>query len=120
SQGDVVGEMALLGRTTRAASVRALTRSRLLVVSQAAFETLLTCPGAATTIYRTSLEREHYLASLLARREKLAALGTMAAGLAHELNNPAAALRRSAKELGPANDRRDLYAVALFGRGLSM
>lgn len=119
SQGDVVGEMALLGRTTRTASVRALSRSTLLVVSQAAFETLLSCPGAATTIYRTSLEREHYLASLLARREKLAALGTMAAGLAHELNNPAAALRRAAKDLATAQDLRDRAAVALFGSALS-
>ncbi len=35
-------------------------------------------------------------------RERLASLGTMAAGLAHELNNPAAAARRSADELGGA------------------
>jgi signal transduction histidine kinase len=34
-----------------------------------------------------------------AHRERLASLGTMAAGLAHELNNPAAAARRSAAEM---------------------
>jgi signal transduction histidine kinase len=37
-------------------------------------------------------------------REHLAALGTMAAGLAHELNNPAAAARRSAADLAEALD----------------
>jgi signal transduction histidine kinase len=38
------------------------------------------------------------------QREKLAALGNMAAGLAHELNNPAAAARRSASELAEVLD----------------
>ena len=37
-------------------------------------------------------------------RERLASLGTMAAGLAHELNNPAAAARRAAAELSEAVD----------------
>ncbi len=37
-------------------------------------------------------------------RERLASLGTMAAGLAHELNNPAAAARRSAAQLTEALD----------------
>ncbi|HET8950578.1 MAG TPA: cyclic nucleotide-binding domain-containing protein, partial [Solirubrobacteraceae bacterium] len=35
-------------------------------------------------------------------RERLTSLGTMAAGLAHELNNPAAAARRAAAELSEA------------------
>ena len=37
-------------------------------------------------------------------RERLASLGTMAAGLAHELNNPATAARRAAADLADALD----------------
>jgi signal transduction histidine kinase len=37
-------------------------------------------------------------------RERLASLGTMAAGLAHELNNPAAAAQRAAAQLAEAID----------------
>jgi signal transduction histidine kinase len=39
------------------------------------------------------------LTAIEQNRERLASLGTMAAGLAHELNNPAAAARRAASDL---------------------
>ena len=55
---------------------------------------------------------------MLARREKLAALGTMAAGLAHELNNPAAALRRSASEFGKVVEERERAGIQLSARCL--
>ncbi len=44
------------------------------------------------------------LTGIEANRERLASLGTMAAGLAHEMNNPAAAARRAATELAEALD----------------
>jgi signal transduction histidine kinase len=44
------------------------------------------------------------ITALEANRERLASLGTMAAGLTHELNNPAAAARRAASDLAEALD----------------
>ena len=42
------------------------------------------------------------VSAIEANRERLASLGTMAAGLAHELNNPAAAARRAAAQMTEA------------------
>jgi signal transduction histidine kinase len=101
--GELVGEMSLLEQTPRSASVRALRESRLLVISQAAFQTLLSCsPSAHLTILRTVTSRLRSTESMLVQNEKMASLGTLAAGLAHELNNPAAAIQRSAAQLRDA------------------
>jgi signal transduction histidine kinase len=47
------------------------------------------------------------------QREKLASLGTMAAGLAHELNNPAAAARRAAAHLQETTDKVQSFLCQL-------
>jgi signal transduction histidine kinase len=112
--GQFFGEMALLEQAPRSASVRTLRDSRLLLISQAAFQTLLSCsPSAPFKILRTVTSRLRSTESMLIQNEKMAALGTLAAGLAHELNNPAAAIRRSVAQLRDALSERERLAADL-------
>jgi len=101
--GEVIGEMALLDKAPRNATVRALRPSRLLKIRGDTFQQLLAQkPSAALAILHTVSKRLHQNEALLRQNEKMAALGTLAAGLAHELNNPAAAVRRSVDQLRSA------------------
>ena len=99
--GEVIGEMSLLDNAPRAATVRAITSSRLLVISKDMFDDVLySSPNAAVAILHTVTARLRQNEALLHEKEKMAGLGTLAAGLAHELNNPAAAVRRAVSQLG--------------------
>src|ERR671910_3638248 len=112
--GQFFGEMALLEQAPRSASVRTLRESRLLVISQDTFQTLLSCsPSAPFRILRAVTSRLRSTESMLIQNEKMAALGTRAAGLAHELNNPAAAIQRSAAQLRDTLTERERLMVEL-------
>jgi len=101
--GDVVGEMALLSQAPRNATVIAKTDGETLCVPKEAFEKLLSSSTTASlAVLHWVMARLTQNESLLHQQEKMAALGTMSAGLAHELNNPAAAAQRSAAELNKA------------------
>jgi signal transduction histidine kinase len=104
--GDVVGEMALLSRAPRNATLIAKTDGEVLRIPQEAFETLLQSSStAARAVLHWVMSRLTQNESLLHQQEKMAALGTMSAGLAHELNNPAAAAQRSASQLKETQSR---------------
>ncbi len=104
--GDVVGEMALLSRAPRNASIIAKTDAETLRIPQEAFEKLLlSSTTAAMAILHWVMARLTQNESLLHQQEKMAALGTMSAGITHELNNPAAAAQRSASQLKTTQSR---------------
>ncbi len=101
--GEIVGEMALLDQSPRMATVRAVRDSRLLKIRGETFQRMLSqSSSAAMAILHTVSKRLRQNEGLLRQNEKMAALGTLAAGLAHELNNPAAAVRRSADQFRSA------------------
>ena len=57
------------------------------------------CPEITTLMVHAMLDRARDFSALASADEKTLALGKLAAGLAHELNNPAAAITRCAKAL---------------------
>ena len=60
---------------------------------------MVTCPEVRKQILGNMAMRLQKMQSVSFQQEKLASLGTMAAGLMHELNNPGSAARRAASQL---------------------
>ena len=94
--GSLQGEIAALEGGRRLASVSAATPAEVLRIPVLAVRELLDAgPDVALAVIRTAVSRLRAMEATLREREKLAGLGTLAAGLAHELNNPAAAAIRA-------------------------
>lgn len=103
--GEVIGEMSLLRESPRSAGARARTDSVLLVLSREVFDRVLAeSPTAARTMLHTVMARLSATEGLLRQSERLAQLGTLSAGIAHELNNPASAMQRDAARLRELSD----------------
>jgi signal transduction histidine kinase len=87
------------------ATGRATTSGRILRVPAGALRSLWTARFSLGLYLIEGVSRSARNYETMARqREALAALGTLAAGLAHELNNPAAAATRAVDGLGEAYD----------------
>lgn len=98
--GEVIGEMSLLDQAPRFASGRTRTDCKLLSISHENLEHLLdTSPSAARVMLSTITNRLRSTELVLRQSEKMAQLGTLTAGIAHELNNPASAARRGSEHL---------------------
>jgi len=100
-----IGAVPTLTETIVAAQMTALTPARVALIPADEFRRLaLAHPAVHRKIMRQVRPVVARFTAIEQNRERLAALGTMAAGLAHELNNPASAARRSAADLAEALD----------------
>lgn len=99
--GEAFGETPFLtGKTQSAFLVSAVYDSKLVRFTADQFwELMACCPGARKVILEDMAARlQAYQAEAL-HREKLVSLGTLAAGLMHELHNPGSAAKRAASQL---------------------
>ncbi|MGH2620373.1 MAG: cyclic nucleotide-binding domain-containing protein, partial [Anaerolineales bacterium] len=91
--GELIGEMALLEEAPRSAEVRAREDSLLFAIGKQQFDQLFgSSPAALKSMLHTVLFRLRETQAMLQHSERMAQLGTLTAGVAHELNNPASAV----------------------------
>ncbi|MGC2111781.1 MAG: ATP-binding protein [Candidatus Korobacteraceae bacterium] len=98
--GSVSGTLPYSRMTVFPANGRAVKPSRILTFPAALFHDLVSrMPELSKRLVGTMVDRTREATRLEQQRDRLAALGKLSAGLAHELNNPAAAARRAAERL---------------------
>jgi signal transduction histidine kinase len=112
--GTPFGEVPLFTNKPYLASACALQSSHLFRLNKDAFWEMLTnLPSITRNLLNIMGQRMQVLESTSQQHEKLVALGTLAAGLAHEMNNPAAAGCRAAEQLEETLERLSLFALKL-------
>lgn len=120
-RGIIGGEIALLSRTPSNVTAQAIMPSRLMVFDEDAFRALFAaCPTVGMRILQTAAQRMQGTVTILKQQEKMAALGKLSAGLAHELNNPSAAARRAAKTLNETLPALQTQTLQLGTLGLTV
>ena len=95
-----MGEMTILARGVSHFTVTAVGPMRGLRVTEEMFWQLMaSCPALREAILKEFQMRWRGQAVMRSQQDRLMTLGTMTAGLMHELNNPGAAARRAASLL---------------------
>src|SRR5271165_489300 len=96
--GQFSGDLSILMGGAASATGRAVGPTTLLRVTPKTLRTLISeCSPLSEVVLKAMAQRSREVDAHVNHEEKLAALGKMSAGLAHELNNPAAAARRASK-----------------------
>lgn len=105
--GDVVGEMGLLTTEPRNATAKAIEDTELIVIPKACLDDVLeTSAPANRALFDVFIARWREQESRVRQSERMAQIGVLTAGLAHEMNNPAAAVSAGADRLSEVMARR--------------
>jgi signal transduction histidine kinase len=113
--GEIGGLLPFSRMKTNGATTYALSDGKLALLDSSQFNELQqNTPTILQRLVNEMLDRTRDFTRLSEQRERLTSLGTLAAGLAHELNNPASAAKRAADTLEQTLQVFDEHASSLL------
>jgi signal transduction histidine kinase len=116
--GETFGEVALLmGKDSDTIVITVLKASTVVFLREELFWNLMfACPQVRIGVLGNMARRLQMFQSQELHKEKLISLGTMAAGLMHELNNPGAAAKSAASQMRDNLSRLQQISLRMCGR----
>ena len=119
-EGEISGLLPFSRMQTFSGEGVTIADSRIASVDQQHFAEMLNrMPEVGKRLVARMTDRVRESSKNDVQREKMMALGKLSAGLAHELNNPAAAIRRSVSDLRERLDLMPKLVTRLTGHGLT-
>jgi signal transduction histidine kinase len=98
--GDITGALPFSRMKVYVVNARALSAGRILRFPASSFPELIQkMPALTQRLVSVMIDRVREATRFEQQRDRLVSLGKLSAGLAHELNNPAAAAKRAAAQL---------------------
>ena len=112
--GQITGMLPFSRLTHYTVTARAVTHLRVARIQKSLFPEMLNrIPALGQKLVGILSDRVREVTKMDLAREKLASLGKLSAGLAHELNNPAAAASRAANMLRTIFDKREQASLEI-------